>query len=426
MAGHRAFLIRAGVLGCAAALALTMAACDKPSPGETPGNTGAATNAGTSGGGGEYVLGAIVPSSGPFAEWGKGNTVALQLLEKVTNDAGGINGNKVRFVIYDDSANPAQAASLVRKLAGQDKALAIAGPLTSSAAEVAFPVANSQKLVSVSQASSKPGVAEANRPFAFRNTVDEQVLGSSTVKFWKEKHGLKTAVIIYDSKDATAKTTGTAIFPKLLEANGITLLNKDNIASFQTGDVDVSGQVTALKALNPDGVVIGADYSQAVSVMREMKKQGFAKPVLSSSQMIASASLQAYPEISITAPATYYVGAPEDAAKKFTDGMKEGLKAAGLGDIEPTMYDANIYEIGMMFIDAIKKENIKPGDLEAGRTAIQKHLEQLSDFNGLIDSISFNKNGDAVKKFFILEGKNGEWSPEMLCESGENANCAKP
>ncbi len=56
------------------------------------------------------------------------------------------------------------------------RSLAVAGPLTSSACEVTFPVANQMKIVSTSQASSKPGVAKANRPWAFRNTVDEGIL----------------------------------------------------------------------------------------------------------------------------------------------------------------------------------------------------------------------------------------------------------
>jgi len=32
-----------------------------------------------------------------------------------------------------------------------------------------------------------------------------------------------------------------------------------------------------MKALNPDGVVVSADYSQAVTVIREMKRQGMIK-----------------------------------------------------------------------------------------------------------------------------------------------------
>src|SRR5271169_6767567 len=112
----------------------------------------------------EIVLGAIVPSSGPFAEWGRTNTVTLQMLEKQINASGGINGAKLRISILDDATKPAQATNDLRKLAGDDKVLAVAGPLTSSAAEVTFPVANEMKVVSTSQASSKPGVAKLNRP----------------------------------------------------------------------------------------------------------------------------------------------------------------------------------------------------------------------------------------------------------------------
>jgi branched-chain amino acid transport system substrate-binding protein len=42
-------------------------------------------------------LGAVVPSSGPFAEWGRASTVTLQMLEQQVNDAGGINGAKLHI-----------------------------------------------------------------------------------------------------------------------------------------------------------------------------------------------------------------------------------------------------------------------------------------------------------------------------------------
>ena len=57
----------------------------------------------------EVKLGAIVPSSGPFAEWGRTNTVALRLVEEQVNAAGGIGGAKLSITIYDDAARPAQA-----------------------------------------------------------------------------------------------------------------------------------------------------------------------------------------------------------------------------------------------------------------------------------------------------------------------------
>ena len=221
-------------------------------------------------GGREIVLGAVVPSSGPFAEWGRANTTTLQMLEKQVNAAGGINGAKLRIAILDDATKPAQATNDLRKLAGDDKALAVAGPLTSSAAEVAFPVANEMKIVSTSQASSKPGVAKLNRPWAFRNTIDEGVLGQTTVPYYKKAFNIKTVTIIFDAKDATAATVGTKIMPSLMKDNAIEVLNASDPLSFNTGDLDVSAQVTKMKALNPDGVVVSADYSQAVTVIREM------------------------------------------------------------------------------------------------------------------------------------------------------------
>jgi branched-chain amino acid transport system substrate-binding protein len=377
----------------------------------------------------QIELGAVVPSSGPFAEWGRSNTVTLKMLEKQTNDAGGINGAKVKITILDDGAKPAQAASSLRKLAGDAKVLAVAGPLTSSAAEVTFPVANEMKLVATSQASSKPGVAKLNRPWAFRNTIDEGVLAKTTVPYFKKAFNIASVGIIFDAKDATAATVGKAIMPAALKANAITLVNENDPLSFNTGDLDVSAQVTKLKSLNPDGVVVSADYSQAITVIREMKRQGLIKPVIGSTQLISSAILKAAPEIPVVAPATFFATMKGEAGEKFVASLQPLLrKETGLPpEIEPSMYDANIYEIVSMYIDAIKKSGVtgKPEDLDADRSKIRDHLAKLEGFQGLGGPIGFNDDGDAIKAFYVLQGQNGAWDTKVRgCSSAPNhAGC---
>jgi branched-chain amino acid transport system substrate-binding protein len=380
------------------------------------------------GAGREIVLGAIVPSSGPFAEWGRTNTVTLKMLEKQVNDAGGVNESKLRIVIYDDAARPAQATNSLRKLAGDDKVLAIAGPLTSSAAEVAFPVANQMQVVATSQASSKPGVAKANRPWAFRNTIDEGILAKMTVPYFKKTFDVKTVAVIYDAKDATAATVGTRIMPATLKENGITVANENDLLSFNTGDLDVSAQVTKIKSLNPDGVAVSADYSQAVTVLREMKRQGVMKPVVGATQLISSAILKAAPEIPIVAPATFYATMKEPRAQKFVSELQPLLrKESGLPpEIEPSMYDANIYEIMNMYLDAVKKAGVsgKPEDLEADRTKIRDHMAALKGFEGLGGPIGFNADGDAIKAFYIVQGQNGAWDTKVRgCSSEGGGGC---
>jgi branched-chain amino acid transport system substrate-binding protein len=365
----------------------------------------------------EIAIGAIVPSSGPFAEWGRANTVTLKMLEAEVNKAGGINGARLKLTILDDATKPAQAASSLRKLVDDDKVLAIAGPLTSSAAEVTFPVANEMKVVAMSQASSKPGVSKANRPWAFRNTIDEGILAKTTVPYFKKTFDIKTVAVIFDAKDATAATVGTKIMPPLLKENGITIVNDTDPLSFNTGDLDVSAQVTKMKSLNPDGVVVSADYSQAVTVLREMKRQGLIKPVVGSTQLISSAILKAAPELPIVAPATFFAAMENDKAPAFVAELQPLLrKESGLPkEIEPSMYDANIYETVSMYVDAAKSAGVtgKPEDVEADRTKIRDYLVKLKDFQGLGGPISFNDEGDAIKAFYVLQGQNGAWATKV-------------
>ena len=376
----------------------------------------------------EVKLGAVVPSSGPFAEWGRTNPVALRMVEEQVTAAGGVGGAKLSIIIYDDAARPAQAANLVRKLADDDKVLAIAGPLTSSACEVAFPVANQAKLVACSQASSKPGTAAANRPWAFRNTIDEAVLMKAALPWFKASYNAESVAIIYDAKDANSVALGSRIMPDMLKENGIRLLNEGSLATFNTGDIDVSAQVTALKALNPAGVVLAADYSQAVTVLREMRRQGFVKPVIGGTPLISSAILRAAPEIPVVSSATYYAGQQGEKVRRFTEALQPRLRAtAGLPQtIEPSMYDAHMVEIVGMYTDAVLRAGItlKPEDLAADREKLRAHLEKLNGYEGLSGPIHFAETGDAVKNFFVVVGQNGQWSERLRgCSTYGSLTC---
>jgi len=85
---------------------------------------------------------------------------------------------------------------------------------------------------------------------------------------------------------------------------------------------------------------------------------------------------EAAPEIPIVAPATFYASMTGDKPEKFVKELTPVLrKISGLPpEIEPSMYDANIYEIGSIYIEAIKKAGVtgKPEDLEADRAKIRE------------------------------------------------------
>ena len=236
------------------------------------------------------------------------------------------------------------------------------------------------------------------------------------------------AAIIYDARDANSVALGSRIMPEMLKAEGIRLLNEGSLATFNTGDIDVSAQVTALKTLNPDAVVCAADYSQAVTVLREMRRQGFIKPVIGGTPLISSAILRAAPEIPVISCATYYAGQQGEKVRRFTEALTPRLRAtAGLPPtIEPSMYDAHMTEIVGMYADAVLRAGItlRPDDLESDREKLRAHLAALSGYEGLSGPIHFAETGDAVKTFFVVLGQNGAWSEKQRgCSTAGSLTC---
>ena len=88
------------------------------------------------------------------------------------NAAGGIGGKKLKIVSFDTAGKPDQAVVGLRKLAEDDKVMAIIGPFSSGECRVVFPAGERAGIVTMSMASSAPKLAE---PFTYglRNTSDE-------------------------------------------------------------------------------------------------------------------------------------------------------------------------------------------------------------------------------------------------------------
>ncbi len=165
-------------------------------------------------------IGAAYGLQGVWSDWCKRNLIAIEMATEEINAAGGVNGMPLKSVVYDTASKPDEATRVVRKLADDDKVLAILGPFSSSECEVVFPVGNRIGITMITQASSKPGVAAANRPYAFRNKVDELKLAIPAVTKWKDNYKIKSVAIVHDAKDAVGISLGTQVLPGVCKKLG--------------------------------------------------------------------------------------------------------------------------------------------------------------------------------------------------------------
>ena len=359
-------------------------------------------------------IGAAFALQGPWGDYCKRNVIALDMAVEKINAAGGVNGMPLKSVLYDTASKPDEATRIVRKLASDDNVLAILGPFSSSEAEVAYPVGNKIGIVMIAQASSKPGVAAASRPYALRNKIDELRLAMPAVKKWKETYNIKSVAIVHDAKDAVGRSLGTQVLPGVCKKMGLQILNEESPVTFQTGDFDMRPQVTKLKSLNFDGIVFGGNYQDGVTFIKEARRQDVKQPMVAGNPLthINFPVQGGTAAEGVFCSAEFYYWMDKPSVQAFTKEFTEKAKAKGYEPPQPQQFDVNVYDSVFMLARVMKEKGItnKPADLAGDRKKIMEGLVAMKGFQGLASKIEFNEDGDAVKDVYVVKAHNGQWA----------------
>src|SRR5437879_456284 len=187
------------------------------------------------------------------------------------NAAGGVNGRKLRYITFDTAGNPGQTVVGLRKLAEDDKVLAIIGPFSSGQVQVAAPAADRTGVVIMAMASSAPKLV-ANFKYAFRNTSDEGYMFDRVMRTLKAKgYPIATGAVAYANDDTISRVMGEKVLPGLMQTNGVQL---KGAVEFTLGAFDFSAQVAQLKANPTDLVGVGAPPEAAIKLAQELRRQG--------------------------------------------------------------------------------------------------------------------------------------------------------
>jgi branched-chain amino acid transport system substrate-binding protein len=358
----------------------------------------------------DIALGYLPSAAGPFATFSKTNEIAAQIAIDEINAGGGIAGKKLRIVSFDTAGKPDQAVVGLRKLADDDKVLAIIGPLSSSECRVVFPAGDRTGVVAMSMASSAPKLAEPFQ-YAFRNTSDEGYMFDRVMRALKAKNlPIATGAIAYATDDVISKVMGENVLPGLMKKAGTDVKLS---VTFQTAAFDFSAQASQLVAQPTDLIGVGSGPEPATRLVQELRRQGH------KGRLVAGSTI-ADPELGgqmgaagdgTTIPTTFY-SELNDRARAFQAEFAKRAKAAGLDRSTAAQFDASTYDIVLFYAYAMKQANVM-GDaskLAAERTAIKDELRKMKNFPALEGTISFGANGDALKPVYVIQLQAGRWT----------------
>jgi branched-chain amino acid transport system substrate-binding protein len=347
-----------------------------------------------------------------FSDYGLRTRDGVQMAVDEVNAEGGINGHRVEVVFGDDAGDPQQAATLTRKMTVDDKVLAIWGPFTSGSAEVAFPVANQLQVPIIASTSAKPGLASQNRPWAFRNSLTEEKLLEPAVEQFAKDNNVRRVAVAYDVKEPIAKAVGSEILPNLAERNGLDVVNASNPITWQTGEQNFSAQVTNLKSLNVDGLLLGATAGDAARLAKEMERQDLDIPVVGGGAIFTQSLLdqggQAV-EGWYTA-GVFWKDNPDPKVQKFVRDIRKYHKKEFPRDPDPIWDSATWYDTAKITMKIAEEKNITPQTpLDEARTEIRDGWANLKDYPGISGMTSIDKEGEAVKEVYVMKVKDGKF-----------------
>lgn len=93
----------------------------------------------------DIIVGMSSALEGPTMALGQGMKAGIEAYFKKVNDAGGVGGQKIRFIAHDDGYEPSRAAPNMRRLIDDENAVAVVGNVGTPTAIVTVPIANEKK-----------------------------------------------------------------------------------------------------------------------------------------------------------------------------------------------------------------------------------------------------------------------------------------
>ena len=355
----------------------------------------------------ELKIGVIYTVDGAWGSYGKKGFQGVRAAAEDINAAGGVNGMKIKLVEYDNRANPGELPNIVRQLATVDNVLAIIGPNTSGEAEIVFPIANQLKIPALGTSVAKGGILTKNRPWAFRNVMpDDQNTGPVIAQVVKEKNIKKVAVIV-DVKDPVSKYMGAFFWAPLFDKIGVQDLTKKDPVTFQSGDPSVTAQVSKLKSLNPDAVVLAASPGDAAKIAIEIRRQGMKQQLLGSGALVGDEFLKsggAAVEGAITA-AQFWRENPDPKAHAYLAALQKRTGEP------PVLHDAYAYDGMLAMAEAIQKGGVtnKPEDLAKDRSRIRDALDGIKVAGGSGNWSLDPKTGEVERPMLKATISRGQW-----------------
>lgn len=340
----------------------------------------------------------IAPETGPVAFIGKSIVSTLGALETVVNQTGGVGGQPIKFVFYDDQSNPQQAVQLTSLLMAK-KIPAIIGPSFTATCRAIVPLLDRGPV----DYCLSPGIAPAKDSYVFSAGPSSKDIALIIYRYARLRGWNRIAAIF--TTDATGQDAdrNTAEILKQPDFKDVTLVASEH---FNPTDLEVDAQMARIKAAAPQAIVAWPSGTAFGTALRGFAQASLDVPVLATAANMSVDQLHGYggfipKDLYFAASPTLLSVAANQAMKQMQAQFDTAMHAAG-ATIDSS--SGTTWDTGLIVVSALRK--LGP---DATSEQVRSYIANLSNFTGVAGMYDFrttSQRGLTDKDLMIVR-----WDP---------------
>ncbi|MDN3015832.1 ABC transporter substrate-binding protein [Paenibacillus sp. BSR1-1] len=334
-------------------------------------------------------VGLQAPMTGDNAQYGQDMKNGVELAFKKINSEGGINGKKLELIVGDDKATPSEAVAVVNKMINNDRVKAIIGGYNSSPTLASQEVSGPAKVLHLNMGAS-PDLSKTKNPYLFRVILTGSVYVPAVMNYMAKEKNVKKIAAIFENTDY-----GITMYDAAKQSTKDLGVDFITAEKYNPGDKNFSAQLSKIKTLKPDAVMVVGLYNEVALIEQQAKQAGLNVQFFSPDDSMYSEQL-----IKLGGDAVEnHIFASMIDLNANTPQMKEFKALAEKNNVPAQANTAIAFDAAMAIAKALEKGG---GNADKDRDALAN-----IDISGITGPIKFDKNGDRSNTPMIMQVQNG-------------------
>lgn len=221
----------------------------------------------------DIKIGLLVPLTGFAAADGKSALEGAKLALAQANAKGGINGEKLDLVIYDDQASPKEAVPAATRLIEKDKVVGAVSGSYSASTRAAAGVFQSAKVPYVTAYAIHPDITRVG-DYMFRVSAMGEVQGRAGAKLVSELGKKNVALITVKNDFGQSLAAG---FKDAAPKFGLNIVGEHE---YSIQDRQFGPLVAKVKSQSPDVIYASGYFYTAGPLVSQLRAAGITAPII--------------------------------------------------------------------------------------------------------------------------------------------------